>query len=225
MEQVKSKYIPSFARRRSRKLSLKQEVLLKELLPNVTFSLKKLEELKNIYSSFAVEIGFGGGEHLIEQAIRNPNTLFIGIEPFINGVVKVLQQIESQDIKNILIYCNDAREILELLFANFIDVIFVLFPDPWPKNKHKKRRIINYETLKLIHSILKPAAKLVIATDHQDYAEHILFEVIHSKFFNWQFDALENLNTQPKDWVQTRYETKAITTDSRIYYYTFIKKS
>jgi tRNA (guanine-N7-)-methyltransferase len=102
------------------------------------------------YKKLALEIGFGGGEHLLAQAEHNPDTLFIGCEPYINGVAKCLAGIDEQKISNIRLYTRDARELIEALPDACLDSVFILFPDPWPKLRHNKRRLVSAQTLSML---------------------------------------------------------------------------
>ncbi len=210
------KYLPSFARRISRKLSVYQKELLDSFLQQVLFSKESLELVYRNYSIVRFEIGFGGGEHLVAQALKHPDILYIGCEPYLNGVVKVLDQIKIQDLKNILIYPNDAREALELLGSETLETVYILYPDPWPKTKQKKRRIVSFETLKAIHEKLIKTGKLIIATDHEDYAKSTLKTIDSSKLFCFR-EENPDFRLKPEGWITTKYETKALGGES--YYF------
>ncbi|MFM9890632.1 MAG: tRNA (guanosine(46)-N7)-methyltransferase TrmB [Rickettsiales bacterium] len=159
-------------------------------------------------SSISLEIGFGGGEHLLAQAAHRPDTLFIGCEPFINGVAKCLAGIEQQKLGNIRLHPRDARELILALPDACVNEIFILFPDPWPKLRHQKRRLVNAETLAMLHRIHKPGGRLLIATDHVDYSEWILERLLISPHYRWTAECAADFETPPPDWTQTKYQRK-----------------
>lgn len=160
------------------------------------------------YSRIALEIGFGGGEHLLAQAAHNPDTLFIGCEPFINGVAKCLAGIDQQKLKNIRLFTNDARQLIEQLPDNCLDSIFILFPDPWPKLRHNKRRLINRELLKMLYRVHKPGGRLLITTDHVDYSVWILEVLQNNSHYCWTASQQSDWQNPPKDWTETKYQRK-----------------
>ncbi|MFM7739403.1 MAG: tRNA (guanosine(46)-N7)-methyltransferase TrmB, partial [Planctomycetota bacterium] len=150
------------------------------LLPEVGVpdGLIDLDELFPGATGHALEVGFGGGEHLAAQARLHPQTGFIGCEPFENGVAKMLTQIRLQGLSNVRVHPDDARDILARLPDASLDVMFVLFPDPWPKFRHHKRRFIQSQSLDVIARMLKPGGELRVATDHPDYAQWALMHLI-----------------------------------------------
>jgi len=152
------------------------------------------------------EIGFGGGEHLAEQARQHPDINFIGCEPYINGMAALLTAIEQGGLTNVRLYDNDARLVLEKLPDNSIERLFILFPDPWPKARHNKRRIISEPSLALFYKKLKPGGLLRIATDHVDYGEWIAGQLAAFAKFKLSESDLYKI---PADWVKTRYQAKA----------------
>ena len=164
--------------------------------------------LKEGAKKIALEIGFGGGEHLLAQAAHNPDTLFIGCEPFINGVAKCLAGIDQQKLTNIRLYTNDARNLLKALPDNTLDTAFILFPDPWPKARHNKRRLVNHETLAMLARVHKPGGRLLIATDHIDYSEWILEHLLTTPQYRWTAERPGDFLTPPKDWTETKYQRK-----------------
>ena len=198
------KFLSSFGRNRGRSLRPHQQSLVDELLPTLTVKLDALPVAKNI----AIEIGFGGGEHLLAQAVHNPDTLFIGCEPFINGVAKCLVGIESQKISNIRLFTQDARLLLQAMPENYLDSAFILFPDPWPKLRHNKRRLINHETLGMLARVHKPGGRLLIATDHEDYSVWILEHLAATPHYRWMAESPDDFRKPPADWTQTKYQRK-----------------
>jgi len=153
-----------------------------------------------------LEIGFGGGEHLAHQAALNPDIDFIGAEPFINGVAKLLALIDEKGLGNIRIHDDDVRYLLEALPAACVDRIYLLYPDPWPKVRHHKRRLVNADTLKDFYRILRPGGIFVFASDIPDYVDWTRAHVAECGGWEKQFDS----GNAPKDWIETRYEAKAV---------------
>jgi tRNA (guanine-N7-)-methyltransferase len=168
-----------------------------------------------------LEIGFGAGEHLLWQAERHPHVGLIGCEPFLNGVVKVLSEIERLKLCNIRIYADDARWIIDWLPDASIGRVFLLFPDPWPKKRHRKRRLVSEATLRQLGRISRRGAELRIATDDGEYARAILLAFSRQGTFAWTAARAADWRQRPFDWPQTRYEQKAIAEGRRRYYLSF----
>ena len=197
----------SFGRRRGRKFSPRQDELWSMVLPRVRFDPHRPRHPSR---PTWLEIGFGGGEHLIWQARHNPAIDIIGCEPFEDGVVKVLTAIEDQQLNNILLHPDDARSIVRSVPTASITRAFILFPDPWPKRRHIKRRLINSDLLHDLARILAPGAQLRIGTDIEDYARTIFMALGASSDFTWDAVAAADWQIRPSDWPQTRYEAKAV---------------
>ena len=219
----------SYGRRRGRKPSPRQERLLGVLLPRVALDLASpvpssatalFEPPKR---QIWLEIGFGGGEHLVWQAQQNPDIGCIGCEPFEEGVVKVLTAIEEQHLGNIRLYPDDARAVLRWLPPASIDRAFVLFPDPWPKTKHRKRRLVNAATLALLARIMKPGAELRLGTDIGDYARTMLVAMQATPQFRWTAQCADDWRCRPADWPETRYEQKAVREGRKSSYLQFVR--
>ena len=170
-----------------------------------------------------LEIGFGGGEHLVWQAAHNPSVSFIGCEPFEDGVVKVLSKIDSDKLSNIRLHMGDAREVLRSLPETSIARAFILFPDPWPKRKHRKRRLVNPDTLASLARVMKPGAELRIGTDIADYARTMLLAFQDEPRFQWQAASPKDWRVRPLDWPETRYEQKAEREGRVRYYFRFFR--
>ena len=207
----------SFGRRKGRPLTARQQRLVDELLPHVRLRLESIRDglpLTNALVPGAretwLEIGFGGGEHLVAQAVAHPDVAFIGCEPFIDGVVKVLSKIEDERLRNIRLHDDDAREVLRHLPTRSIDRVFILFPDPWPKARHRKRRLVSGATLELLARVMKPGAELRVGTDIGDYARTILEAVAQQDAFRWTATGPSDWRVQGDDWPVTRYQQKAI---------------
>lgn len=218
----------SYGRRRGRKASPRQEGLKRDLLPRVALDLSapsgrlpagESEGASQVW----LEIGFGGGEHLLWQAADNPRVTLIGCEPFEDGVVKVLSAIEQDQLQNIRLHMGDARDVLRWLAPASVDRAFILFPDPWPKRKHRKRRLVNPVTLKLLARVMKPGAQLRIGTDIGDYARTMLQAFRTQSDFAWQAQGPADWRVRPADWPQTRYEQKAEREGRVRYYFRFTR--
>jgi tRNA (guanine-N7-)-methyltransferase len=204
----------SYGRRKGRKASPRQAALLRDVLPKVAVDLTSPPPQGGGEPLF-LEIGFGGGEHLIWQARANPNATLIGCEPFEDGVVKVLGAIEQQ--------MGDARDVLRWLPEASIARAFVLFPDPWPKRKQQKRRLVNPQTLTLLALVMKPGAELRFGTDIGDYARSALEAFAHEPRFKWLAERPTDWRVRPGDWPETRYEQKAGREGRRCYYFRFVR--
>lgn len=170
-----------------------------------------------------LEIGFGGGEHLLWQAAHNPGATLIGCEPFEDGVVKVLAAIDEEMRENIRLHMGDARDVLRWLPDAAIDRAFILFPDPWPKKKHRKRRLVNAATLALLARVMKPGAELRIATDIGDYARTMLEAFRAVPQFQWLAESPADWRVRPSDWPETRYEQKAAREGRQRYYFRWVR--
>ncbi|MCR8722821.1 tRNA (guanine(46)-N(7))-methyltransferase TrmB [Frigidibacter sp. ROC022] len=165
-----------------------------------------------------VEIGFGGGEHMVHQAARNPEVAVIGCEPFINGVAMLLGKIRKAGVSNVAVYPGDARDLFDVLPAGSVARAFLLYPDPWPKRRHHQRRFVNQSHLAPLVEVLAPGAEFRIATDIPDYTRQALIEVPKAGF------VLESHSgTAWEDWISTRYEQKALREGRTPEYLTFRK--
>ena len=157
-----------------------------------------------------LEIGFGGGEHLIAQAARNPRIGLIGAEPFLDGMAKALTRIEEQDLANVRLRRGDARLLVEQLVDASVDRVFILFPDPWPKTRHRKRRLIQSDVVGELARIVKPGGRLRFATDWADYAERALETLERDGRFEWRARRAEEWRIPPDDHATTRYQEKRL---------------
>ena len=200
-----ARLLQSFGRRQGRRLRAHQSGLMETLLPRLRITLPDVP----VKTPLWFEIGFGGGEHLVEQARRNPAVNFIGCEPYVNGMAKLLASIDAAGLTNLRLYDGDARTLMEHLPDGLLERLFVLFPDPWPKARHHKRRIISQEGLALFHRKLKPGGLLRLVTDHVDYGTWMLEQLLAFKGFEWAARRSADWKTPPADWVRTRYQAKA----------------
>jgi len=204
-----------YGRRRGRPLRAGQRERQASLLPRVSFALPASggfdphSLFENTPCAIWLEIGFGGGEHLAAQAERRPDIGFIGCEVFENGVAKLLGEIERRRLGNIRIFANDARPLLAALAPCSIDRVFILFPDPWPKARHHKRRLVATPTLDRLAEIMTDRAQLRLATDDPGYLSWMLECATGHAGFAWIARRPADWRERPADWPATRYEEKA----------------
>jgi tRNA (guanine-N7-)-methyltransferase len=157
-----------------------------------------------------VEAGFGAGEHLAAQAARRPQALLLGAEPFVNGVAACLAHLDDAQLANVRLHHGDVREVAARLPDASVDRFYVLFPDPWPKTRHKKRRLIQADFVAEAARILKPGAVLRFATDWADYADWTLECFLASPAFRWTAERADDWRRPWEDHVTTRYEAKRL---------------
>ncbi len=219
--------IRTYGRRKGHSLSPRKLRLLDTLLPGLRLDLSAPAPapLASIFpspvSQVWLEIGFGGGEHVAAQAESNPDIGVIGCEPFINGVAKLLGEIDARNLTNIRIWDDDARDVLDWLEDGSVERVFVLFPDPWPKKRHQKRRLISTATLAALGRVMKPGAELRIASDIDDYVRTSLEAVFVGDGFEWQAERPGDWRERPADWPSTRYEKKALREGRKGHYLIF----
>ena len=170
-----------------------------------------------------LEIGFGGAEHLLWQARANPKVGLIGCEPFEDGIVKALSAIEHEHLTNVRLHADDARPLLRWLPRGEIGRAFILFPDPWHKKRHHKRRLISAEILSGLARVMRPGSELRIATDIGEYARSILVSVRQQGSFKWTAETARDWRERPADWPPTRYEQKALTAGRTCAYFRFLR--
>ena len=167
-----------------------------------------------------VEVGFGGGEHMVHQAQTYPDVGIIGCEPFINGVAMLLGKIRDAGVTNLRVHAGDARDLFDVLPEASIDRAFLLYPDPWPKKKHHKRRFVTQEHLKPLARAMKPGAEFRVATDIPDYVRQTMIEVPKAGF-EWLAERPHDWRQPWGDWISTRYEQKALREGRVPHYMTF----
>jgi tRNA (guanine-N7-)-methyltransferase len=205
-----------YGRRHGRKLREGQRHLKEDLLPRLSIALPEdggpLEPAA-LFSPLPrgvwLEIGFGGGEHLAEQAERHPELGFIGCEVFENGIVKLLGEAMRRGLANVRIFTNDARLLIEALPPASLGRVFLLFPDPWPKARHHKRRLVTPATLDRLAEVMTDNAELRLATDDTDYLRWMLEHTTVHADFTWLARCAADWRERPPDWPPTRYEEKA----------------
>jgi tRNA (guanine-N7-)-methyltransferase len=201
-----------FGRRKGKRLRGGQEEVLETLLPRLRISADCPVDLAALLPgsrSVTLEIGFGGGEHLAAQARAHPDRGFIGCEPFVNGMAKLLAVAQAEGLSNIRLWDRDATELLPLLPPGALDTIYLLYPDPWPKRRQRKRRFLSDESLRALARVMRSGAELRFATDIDDYAGWALARVLRSADFAWTAMRADDWRRPWDGWPGTRYEAKA----------------
>lgn len=216
MQEHPRRVIQSFGRRRGRKLQGARERLVEKLLPELAIPLPSkgtVLSMSDLFSDekeqYALEIGFGAGEHLAARASSEPNTGFIGCEPYINGTGTLLRKIEADNLENVRLYPGDARQLMDTLPDACITHTYILFPDPWPKARHHKRRLIQMEFLDALARVIKPSGTLLFASDHADYVSWSLERMLAHPLFSWTVRSKSDWQMPPEGWVCTKYQKKA----------------
>lgn len=217
-----------FGRRKGHPLRARQVALFDALLPRIALDLSKPApaDLRVIFGgaeNLRLEIGFGGAEHLIAQALANPRSGFIGSDGFVNATAKALIAIDDNSLENIRLHAGDASELIDWLPAGSLTRIDLLYPDPWPKRRHWKRRFIQDDSLKRLARILKSGGELRFATDIADYAAYALARVMRSNDFVWTAECAEDWRKPWDGFSRTRYEAKAIREGRTPAYFIFRK--
>ena len=214
-EDKKTSLIRSFGRRKNKSLKKTHADTLAEVLSFAGIRLPEGDDVLDPKSFFDFdakevwfEIGFGRGEHLIHQALNNPDVGLIGCEPFLNGVSALALEIKKHNIKNIRIWDDDARLLMSRIKDHSLDKLFLLHPDPWPKTRHHKRRFVQAESLTEISRLLKKGAEFRMATDHADLSKWMLEKAYFHPNFEWKAKCANDWRTAPDDWIDTRYCNK-----------------
>lgn len=213
----------SYGRRKGKRLSPRKERLIADLLPHLRPDLgqKPPDDLRMLFSrpvrEVWLEIGFGSGEHLLWQAERHPDIGFIGCEPFVNGVAALLGGIEDRGLETVLVHDDDARDVLAWLPDHALTRVFILFPDPWPKKRQRKRRLVSPELVGALGRVITPGGALRFASDDPDYAGQALLTVGRSGAFAWLAARAADWRNRPADWPPTRYEQKALSGHKPVY--------
>ena len=209
---------------RNRSLTKDQQLILELYQEKISIeSFFKLEKL-NDFNLKSLEIGFGTGEKILQSAISYPDNLFIGIEYYKKGIAQLLLNIEKYKLKNIRLFYGDAFDYLKLLKTNFLDEVLIMFPDPWPKKRHWKRRIINNASVSEISRSLKSSGRVLFYTDDKGIAFWGLRHFISNSNFIWAIDKpLDCKNRNLSNYI-TKYEHKALKNNIQPYYFDFVKK-
>lgn len=202
-----------------RQQSLVDNLLPRLRLPDEAGALKgPLELFDAKVSQLWLEIGFGGGEHVSAQAKANPDAGIMASEVFIEGIAKCLSDIDDMGLQNVRLWDEDARELVNLLPDTCLYRVFILFPDPWPKKRHQKRRIIQPDFLRELSRVMKPGARLRFATDVRSYADEALTIFLAEPSFEWLAKTADDWRTPPPDHFRTRYETKNLGDIAPVFY-------
>ena len=205
----------SFGRIKSRAIKPAQAALIDTLLPNIQIRFSdvgKVEPDKDFkgFQDVWLEIGFGGGEHLAGQAASHPGVLLLGAEPFLNGAASALRHVDEQALTNVRLHIGDARDLMSGLSDATISRAFVLFPDPWPKARHHKRRLVSSAFVAELARIVRKGGTVSFATDWADYANEALLTFMSDSAFSWRAEGPSDWRDPPSDHVTTRYQQKKL---------------
>jgi tRNA (guanine-N7-)-methyltransferase len=218
-----------FGRRKGKRLRPGQATLIETRLPELLLDIgapppKRLEALfaEPVQAVF-LEIGFGGAEHLIHEALSRPGTGFIGIEPFLNGLAKAVSAIDRHGLRNVRLYDQDAGPLLDWMPVESLARIDLLYPDPWPKRRHWKRRFVNRQNLDRIARVLRPSGLFRFVSDIPSYVDWTLIEVIRHGGLAWTAERADDWRRPSPGWPGTRYERKALSEGRRPAYLVFRK--
>ncbi len=229
-----------YGRRQGRRLRKAKSVLMESFLPTVKLNADNPLDFPFHPQKIYLEIGFGDGDHLAGHSLKHKDIAYIGAEVFKNGIANLLSLITEikqndeigDDIKllnersdNLRIWDDDIRLLFPLLPDECLDMVFLLFPDPWPKKRHASRRFINPENLKTLARILKPNGILRVATDHMVYKTWTLRQMKDCPFFEWTATCGNDWKHEPADWVETKYQRKAIREGRKPVFLDFAKVS
>ncbi|MEH3103118.1 MAG: tRNA (guanine(46)-N(7))-methyltransferase TrmB [Sphingomonas phyllosphaerae] len=215
-----------YGRRQGHALRAGQAALVEELLPRIAVPTDGPLDAMRLFGDnrpLQVEIGFGAGEHLAGQAAAAPGTGFIGCEPFLNGVVGALGHVRDGALDNVRIHMGDALEVIERLPDGSLERVYLLHPDPWPKARHAKRRMMNHGPLDLIAAKLKPGAEFRLGTDDPTYCRWAMMVMHQRGDFVWQAHSARDFLERPADWPETRYERKARRQGHEVWYFRYIR--
>ena len=215
MDESPSSQRAFFGRRKGHALKPRQAALFDTLLPKIGIELAQPApaDLRALFpgaSEVRLEIGFGGAEHLIAQAEAHPRVGYIGTDGFLNAIAKALVAIDERKLANVRLYHGDASELIDWLPAASLTRIDLLYPDPWPKRRHWKRRFVQDESLMRLARLLKSGGEFRFATDIASYAEHVLMRILRSEDFTWTAQRADDWRKPWDGFVRTRYEAKAI---------------
>lgn len=205
-----------FGRRKGKPLSSRRTGLMETELPRLRLNLDEAPppDPADLFEAPVrevwLEVGFGGGEHLLHRARENPDIGLIGVEPFIGSMAKAVNAVVSEDIANVRLYDDDAVNVLDWLPEGSIDLAYQLYPDPWPKKRHWKRRFINQQNLDRYARVLKPGAEFRFASDIDTYVDWTLRHCHDHPSFEWSADSADDWRKPWANWPGTRYEAKAL---------------
>ena len=202
-----------YGRSTGRKLRTEQAALMETLLPQIAVPAEGDITARRLFGDdrpLHLEIGFGAGEHLAYRADLLPDHGFVGCEPFINGVAVALTHVRDQGLANVRLHMGDALDVIRRIPDGALSFVYLLHPDPWPKNRHAKRRMMNDGPIEMIAAKLKPGGEFRMATDHPVYLNHALMIMQrHRDIFEWLVEKPADWLTYPGGWPETRYAAKA----------------
>ena len=214
-------------RRVGKPLSAMQRELMAALLPRLALDPTRPLDPAALFTArkteLHLEIGFGGGEHLVAAARREPDVGFIGCEPFVNGVARILVDIAGADLGNIRLHAGDAGDVVDALPPACLARVYILYPDPWPKRRQRKRRLVSDAMLARLARAMRPGAVLRFSSDIDDYTGWTLARLGRSPDFRWQAERAADWQEPWPDWQRTRYEAKAIAEGRRPCYLTAVR--
>lgn len=210
----RSRAIKTFGRRRGKRIRDSQQLALEELLASKAIDASSNISLGSLgfpqtVRKLRMEIGFGSGEHLTHAAEYYADTGFIGCEPFLNGVAALAKSLSEKHLDNIRVHAGDASEVMAALPSDSLDTVYVLYPDPWPKRRQRKRRIISEENLIALARIIRPGGELLFVSDINDYCAWTLARIKESDHFDWSPSVAQDWTQPWPNWISTRYEIKA----------------
>ncbi len=217
-----------YGRSKGKKLRDDQRDLVADLLPQISVPDADILDSKVVFGDrrpLHLEIGFGGGEHLAYRADLLPDHGFIGCEPFLNGVAQALTYVRDGALANVRLHMGDALDVLKRLPDGSLSFVYLLHPDPWPKARHAKRRMMNAGPVNLIAHKLKPGGEFRFGTDHPVYLRHALMVMQrHRHQFEWLCEKAADFQTRTGGWPETRYEAKARRTGHEVWYFRYRRK-
>ena len=213
-----------YGRSKGRPLRKSQAALVEELLPALSVPDEGPLDSRGLFGDdrpLHFEIGFGAGEHLAWRADLLPDHGFIGAEPFLNGVAAALAQIRDQRLANVRVHRGDALDILDRLPDRALRFVYLLHPDPWPKARHAKRRMVNHAPLDLIHAKMEPGGEFRLGTDDPVYCRWSMMIMSRRRDFEWLAETARDFLVRPGGWPETRYEAKARREGREVWYFRY----
>jgi tRNA (guanine-N7-)-methyltransferase len=217
-----------FGRRSGKKLHDGQKAQVAEVLPRFEVQLDGALDPKSLFpeaQKITIEIGYGGGEHLARKAAEEPETGFIGCEVFTGGIGKMVQAIDARGLTNVRLFTDDALKLLMALPDASVDAVYLLYPDPWPKTRHHKRRFVSPVTLKELARVIRPGGTFFFASDIEDYADWTLAHIVRAPEFAFKPGAPGSWHQPYPGWQPTRYEQKARREGRMIsFYFSFTRR-
>ncbi len=215
-------------RRVGKPLSAYQRELMASLLPRLSLDPSRPLDPAALFttpkSELRLEIGFGGGEHLLAAARREPDVGFLGCEPFVNGMARALADVAGADSDNIRLHAGDAGDVIDALPLSCLARVYLFYPDPWPKRRQRKRRFVSDGLLARLARAMRPGAELRFASDIDDYTGWTLARLARSPDFRWEPACAKNWQQPWPEWQRTRYEAKAVAEGRRPCYLTAVRR-